>query len=172
MKIGENKALTEAKNRLDGIKRETAEVEQKLKMEALKTMSYNDDAEAVALRISGRINAQRPIREEVASLIEDLRILNQCRVELGQRVAVLQEAAQVEVRNSFLDRYRSILKERAALSEKLLGVLDKESALYNEVEAAGANSQFHCSDSSMPGALSGRLSLWLEKYKTHRFENK
>ena len=62
MKIGENKALTEAKNRLDGIKRETAEVEQKLKMEALKTMSYNDDAEAVSLRISGRINAQRPIR--------------------------------------------------------------------------------------------------------------
>lgn len=172
MKIDDNKALKEAKQRLDGIKKELEETELKLKLEGQRSASWNDDHAAIQARIEGRFSAKNPIREELASLIEDVKILNLCRVELGERIAVLKEAAETQVRSSFLDKYRSILKERAALTEKLLGVLDKESALYDEVEQAGAPAQFHCSDSSMPGAAYGVLSFWLEKYKIHKFENK
>ena len=172
MKISENKALTEARNRLNGIKKELEETELKLKLEGQRSANWNDDHAAIQARIEGRFSAKNPIREEVASLIEDVKILNLCRVELGERIAVLKEAAETQVRSSFLDKYRSILKERAALSEKLLGVLDKELQLYGEIEQAGAPATFHCSDSSMPSALAGHLEMWLQKYTAHKFENK
>ena len=166
--------LNAAESKLESVKAEIAEAEMKLKLSGRKLATF-DDADAAALaRLAGRVSVSNPIIDEITTLAEDINILRRAAAIQHEKVLSLRESYGIEGRAVFLERRRKLLAARAKAVEEIVSVCDKEIALDAEIEAVGVPPQGHpfAYDTPQPQSMRNTLSTWLERFKTHQFENK
>jgi len=170
----EIETLEQVQKQMDSLKERFETNEKKIReLQHQKKDTPSDDDIMARLENPNPLQTRATGFQEIETLTHENSLIRQGQVILQSKIEVLKNQNEYDVRKSFLEKRRNILKLRAELTTKLIAICQDESDLENQIYAKGVpanGAPFNEQQPSFPGAMLSQLQRWMDFYKLNKFE--